>query len=63
MLNFSFVLAQNLLGATDSIYSLSMNPTGTVCVAGTSEKVSKPFVIHVSTFMGRTINAPLQVFR
>ncbi|XP_075256928.1 WD repeat-containing protein 48-like isoform X2 [Convolutriloba macropyga] len=29
---------QNLLGATDSIYSLSMNPTGTVCVAGTSEK-------------------------
>ncbi|XP_063722345.1 WD repeat-containing protein 48-like [Symsagittifera roscoffensis] len=29
---------QNLMGATDSIYSLSMNPTGTVCVAGTSDK-------------------------
>ena len=39
-ISVDYVSAQNLIGASDSIYSLCMNPTATVCIAGTSEMVS-----------------------
>lgn len=38
-MNNFFLLASSLVGARDSIYSLAMNPSGTVIVCGNTEKV------------------------